>query len=152
MNNFNEEKSDLAEQFFRQGYNCSQSVLAAWCEDLGLDLTTALKISSGFGGGIGRMREVCGALSGAIMVLGLKYGNTEGSNPKAKGENYKLVQEFTSRYKQLIGRDTIICRELLGISGKSDVPTPEKRTAQYYKKRPCIEMIRISSGLLGEFI
>lgn len=144
-------KSQKAKELFMKGYNCSQSVLGAWCEELGLDLDTALKISSGFGGGMGRMREVCGALTGAFMVLGLKYGNTDGKNRQAKGDNYKLIQDFTERYKEEIGRDTIICRELLGLDGASK-PEPAERTKEYYKKRPCSEMVEISAGLLDEFI
>lgn len=147
----NNEKAEKAKALFLQGYNCSQSVVGAWCEDLGLDLETALKISSGFGAGMGRMREVCGAVTGAFMILGLKYGNTEGGNSKAKGENYKLIQDFTAKYKAVNGRDTIICRELLGLDGASR-PVPAERTKEYYKKRPCAEMVAIASGLLGEFI
>ncbi|MGN0595589.1 MAG: C-GCAxxG-C-C family protein [Hominimerdicola sp.] len=145
------QKKQKAMELFKQGYNCSQSVIGAWAEEMGLDLETALKISSGFGGGIGRMREVCGAFSGAVMVLGLKYGNTIGSDAKAKGANYQLIQKFAQRFKEENGRNTIICRELLGLSGSSE-PTPAARTNEYYKKRPCVEMVGIASGLLGEFM
>lgn len=145
------DKGKRAKELFMQGYNCSQAVLGAWCEELGLDMETALKISSGFGGGMGRMREVCGAVTGAFMVLGLKYGNTDGKNSTAKGENYKLIQDFTKRYKEVNGRDTIICRELLGLDGASK-PDPAKRTEEYYKKRPCPEMVELASNLLEEFI
>ena len=138
-------------EFFKQGYNCSQSVVGAWAEDMGLDLNTALKISCGFGGGIGRMREVCGAFSGAVMILGLKFGNTVGSDAKAKGANYELVQKFAKRFKEENGRDTIICREMLGLDGASK-PTPAARTNEYYKKRPCVELVGIASGLLAEFV
>lgn len=147
----NEEKAKKAEELFKQGYNCSQAVVGAWCEELGLDLETGLRLSSGFGAGMGRMREVCGAVTGAFMVLGLKYGNTDGKNAKAKGENYKLIQNFTARYKEVNGRNTIICRELLGLDGASE-PTPSERNAEYYKKRPCVEMVALASGLLGEFV
>lgn len=145
------QKAEKARQLFRQGYNCSQAVLGAWCGDVGLDMDTALKISSGFGGGMGRMREVCGACTGAFMVLGLKYGNTDGSDVRAKGRNYELIQKFAARFKEENGFGSIICRELLGIDG-SGKPVPSARTAEYYKKRPCADMVALASGLLAEFI
>ena len=112
---------------------------------------TALKVASGLGGGVGRMREVCGAFTGAVMVLGLKFGNTIGNDRAAKGKDYERVQLFAKRFKEELGSDTIICRELLGLSGPSD-PDPAKRTKEYYQKRPCPETVAIASGLLGEFM
>ena len=147
----NMQKAQKAKDFFMQGYNCSQSVLAAWCEEVGLDMQTALKISSGFGAGMGRMREVCGAVTGAFMVLSLRYGSTDPKNPKAKGETYELIQKFAKRFKEENNFDSIICREMLGLNGASK-PQPEARTTEYYKKRPCAELVALSSGLLGEFI
>ena len=147
----NKEKAAAAKALFMEGYNCSQAVVGAWAEDIGLDSETAYKIASGFGGGIGRMREVCGAFTGAVMVLGLKFGNTIGSDRAAKGKDYERVQLFAKRFKEQLGSDTIICRELLGLSGPSD-PDPAKRTKEYYQKRPCPETVAIASGLLGEFM
>lgn len=147
----NKEKAAAAKALFMEGYNCSQAVVGAWAEDIGLDSETAYKIASGFGGGIGRMREVCGAFTGAVMVLGLKFGNTIGSDREAKGKDYERVQLFAKRFKEELGSDTIICRELLGLSGLSD-PDPAKRTKEYYQKRPCPETVAIASGLLGEFM
>lgn len=147
----NEEKARKAKEYFMQGYNCSQSVVAAWCGEIGLDIETALKISSCFGGGMGRMREVCGAFSGALMVLGMKYGNITGGDAKAKGENYAMVQRYAERFKEENGFDSIICRELLGLAGASN-PAPAARTQEYYKKRPCPELVAMASGLLGEFM
>lgn len=147
----NKEKAAAAKALFMEGYNCSQAVVGAWAEDIGLDSETAYKIASGFGGGIGRMREVCGAFTGAVMVLGLKFGNTIGSDRAAKGKDYERVQLFAKRFKEELGSDTIICRELLGLSGPSD-PDPAKRTKEYYQKRPCPETVAIASGLLGEFM
>lgn len=147
----NKEKAAAAKALFMEGYNCSQAVVGAWAEDIGLDSETAYKIASGFGGGIGRMREVCGAFTGAVMVLGLKFGNTIGSDREAKGKDYERVQLFAKRFKEELGSDTIICRELLGLSGPSD-PDPTKRTKEYYQKRPCPETVAIASGLLGEFM
>ena len=136
----NKEKAAAAKALFMEGYNCSQAVVGAWAEDIGLDSETAYKIASGFGGGIGRMREVCGA-----------FGNTIGSDRAAKGKDYERVQLFAKRFKEELGSDTIICRELLGLSGPSD-PDPAKRTKEYYQKRPCPETVAIASGLLGEFM
>ena len=144
----NKEKAAAAKALFMEGYNCSQAVVGAWAEDIGLDSETAYKIASGFGGGIGRMREVCGAFTGAVMVLGLKFGNTIGSDRAAKGKDYERVQLFAKRFKEELGSDTIICRELLGLSGPSD-PDPAKRTKEYYQKRPCPETVAIASGLYG---
>ena len=130
---------------------CSSISCAALTCLSALDSETAYKIASGFGGGIGRMREVCGAFTGAVMVLGLKFGNTIGSDRAAKGKDYERVQLFAKRFKEELGSDTIICRELLGLSGPSD-PDPAKRTKEYYQKRPCPETVAIASGLLGEFM
>ena len=135
----------------KEGCNCAQAVLCAFSPRFGLDERTAFRISEGFGGGIGRMREVCGAFTGAVMVLGLKFGNTIGSDRAAKGKDYERVQLFAKRFKEELGSDTIICRELLGLSGPSN-PDPAKRTKEYYQKRPCPETVAIASGLLGEFM
>ena len=143
--------TERAAELFGKGFNCSQAVFAAFCDKFGMDEKTALKVASGLGGGVGRMREVCGAFTGAVMVLGLKFGNTIGSDRAAKGKDYERVQLFAKRFKEELGSDTIICRELLGLSGPSD-PDPAKRTKEYYQKRPCPETVAIASGLLGEFM
>ena len=151
MKKYDENKAKLAGELFAQGYNCSQSVIAAWADEIGLDRQTALLVSSGFGGGMGRLREVCGAVSGAFMVLSYKFGSTDVSDGKAKAALYETIQAFASRFKQENRFDSIVCRDMLGLSGAS-APTPAERTAEYYKKRPCRELIELSSGLLGEFI
>ena len=151
MKKYDENKAKLAGELFMQGYNCSQSVIAAWADEIGLDRQTALLVSSGFGGGMGRLREVCGAVSGAFMVLSYKFGSTDVSDGKAKAALYATIQAFASRFKQENRFDSIVCRDMLGLSGAS-APTPAERTAEYYKKRPCRELIELSSGLLGEFI
>lgn len=148
----NIEKSEKAKELFKKGYNCSQAVLGAWCEELGIDFDTAMKISQTFGGGMGRLREVCGTCSGAFMVLGLKYGTANNSDFNTKKEVYEIVQKFAKRFKEENGFDSIICRELLGLQSGASVPTPAKRTNEYYKKRPCVELVGLSAGLLGEFI
>ena len=147
----NIEKADKAKAFFKQGYTCSQSVVLAWSNELTLDIDTALRIAHPFGGGMGRLREVCGACSGAFMVLGLKYGSTDPKDAASKKKLYELVQAFAKRYKEENGRGSIVCRELLGLKGES-TPTPSARTDEYYKKRPCVELIGLAAGLLDEFM
>ena len=110
-----------------------------------------LGLSQSFGGGMGRMREVCGACSGAFMVLGLKYGTPDSSDAQTKKKVYEIVQKFAARFKEENGFDSIVCRDLLGLPGASR-PKPAERTAEYYKKRPCAELVALSSGLLDEFI
>lgn len=144
-------KGELAKQYFSEGYNCSQAVLLAFAEDLGIDKKTAVMISSGFGGGMGRMREVCGAVSGMFMVIGLKYGYDDPKNFEVKKELYKKIQELAEEFKKENG--SIICRELLGLSEKEkSTPTPEKRTAEYYKKRPCGELVKFAADLVDELL
>ncbi len=131
-------KSEKAKLLFKSGYNCSQAVLGVFCEELGLDMDTAMKISSSFGGGMGRMREVCGAVSGMFMAAGLAFA-TSSDSPADKAEHYKRIQELAKRFKEQNG--SIICRELLqGVESSTD-PTPSQRTQTYYKKRPCVDLV-----------
>ena len=138
-------KGEIAKQYFLEGYNCSQAVMLAFCDDLGFDRQTAMLIASPFGGGMGRLREVCGTVSGMYMVLGLANGDDE------KSQLYKNVQSLADKFKADNG--SIICRDLLGlrINGKDD-PTPQKRTAQYYKSRPCSELCRYAADLIDKFL
>lgn len=141
------EKAEKAKELFKQGYNCSQAVLGVFCEELGMDFETAMKISCSFGGGMGRMREVCGTVSGMFMAAGLAFSTIE---PNAKIEQYKIVQELAKRFKEKNG--SIICRELLEGVETSTSPTPSERTETYYKKRPCIDLVGDSVEMLEEFI
>ncbi|BBF44993.1 C_GCAxxG_C_C family protein [Lachnospiraceae bacterium KM106-2] len=135
-----ESRKEKAMGLFKQGYNCSQSVFAAFSDLYGIDEETALKISSSFGGGMGRMREVCGAVSGMLMVAGLETGTTDGKDREGKAHNYAVVQELAEEYRKRNG--SIICRELLGLDKKEFKETmPEERTKEYYKKRPCAELV-----------
>ena len=140
----------IAEELFRKGYNCSQSVLMAFGDITGLDEDTAAKIASSFGGGIGRMREVCGAVSGAAMVLGLVRGYSDPDDREAKKAHYALVRAFADRFRELNG--SIICRELL--AGVDTIPggDPEARTHAYYKKRPCPDLVRQAAEILDEML
>ena len=136
--------SKKAVELFKSGYNCSQAVFGAYADELGIDFDTAVKISSSFGGGMGRMREVCGALTGAFMVIGMLEGGYDAKDNKAKAEHYKNIQEFAQN-------GSIICRELLGLSKKgADNPVPELRTEGYYKKRPCVELVELVAKNLDE--
>ncbi len=142
--------SKKAKEFFQKGYNCSQSVLLAFADEIGLDEQTILKVSSSFGGGMGRLREVCGAVSGMFMVAGMIYGYTDPNDHKAKTEHYKRIQHLAEKFKEQNG--SIVCRELLGLSVKVDNPTPEKRTTEYYKKRPCAELVEQAAQIMDEYI
>lgn len=139
-------KSDQAKELFKKGYNCSQSVLGVFCEELGLDFDTAIKISSSFGGGMGRMREVCGTVSGMFMAAGLAFCTEENN----KAEQYKIVQELAKRFKEKNG--SIICRELLEGVESSTSPIPSERTETYYKKRPCIELVGDAVEIFEQFL
>ena len=141
------EKQEKAKELFKQGYNCSQSVLGVFCEELGMDFGTAMKVSLSFGGGMGRMREVCGTVSGMFMAAGLAFSDEKGSN---KAEQYKIVQELAKRFKDM--NRSIICRELLEGVENSTSPIPSERTENYYKKRPCIDLVGDAVGILEEYL
>lgn len=144
-------KGELARQYFLEGYNCSQAVLLAFCEDFGIEKKTALMLASPFGGGMGRMREVCGTVSAMFMVLGLAQGSYNPSDRQGKSEVYKSVQQLAKRFEQDNG--SIICRSLLGLDRDTrDNPIPSQRTQQYYKKRPCAELCRYAADLIEEYL
>lgn len=139
---------ERATELFKEGYNCAQSVFAAFSEDLGMDFETALKLSSSFGGGMGRLREVCGAVSGMLMAAGLEYGYSDPQDTEAKAAHYALVQELAKKFEEQ--NDSIICRELLGLDHRRDLPVPEERTERYYQKRPCAELVRYAAEILDD--
>jgi C_GCAxxG_C_C family probable redox protein len=142
--------SQRAMELFKQGYNCSQAVLAAFCDEIGMDFETALKISSSFGGGMGRLREVCGAVSGMFMVAGMKYGYTDSKDKLAKAEHYKLIQSMAKQFKE--NNSSLICRELLGLMAQSESYIPEARTEEYYKKRPCVALVGDAADIIHQFM
>ena len=144
-------EKDTAVELFKEGYNCSQSVFTAFAHRFGIDKDTALKISAGLGGGVGRMREVCGAVSGAAMAIGSICAATEGKDSETKQKNYELVREFAKRFTDENG--SIVCRELLGLDIKMETTAkPDSRTAEYYKKRPCVELVECAAKILEELI
>ncbi len=141
--------AEKAKTLFLEGYNCSQSVLAAFCDTIEMEFETALLLSSSFGGGMGRLREVCGAVSSMFMIAGLKYGYTSPTDHTKKAEHYALIQLLAERFKATNG--SIICRELLGLD-HADGSVPEKRTDAYYKIRPCAELVYEAAEIMDAYI
>lgn len=144
------ERGDKAYELFTSGYNCAQAVAGAFADVLGMDTDTVTKLASGFGGGMGRMREVCGTFSGIVMVMSMLYGYSDPKDNTTKTEIYGRIQEIGEQFKKDNG--SIICRELLGLSKPEGSPVPEQRTAEYYKKRPCPELCRYAADLLESYI
>ena len=143
---------ERAGELFLEGYNCSQSVFTAFCHRFGMDEETAKKVSAGLGGGVGRMREVCGAVSGAAMVLGSVAAATSGDDKENKTKNYELVREFSERFKERHG-GTVICREMLKLNVEMEkTAMPENRTAEYYKNRPCLKAVEDAAEILKNII
>lgn len=140
------EKALLAGQLFREGYNCCQSVILAFAPELGLDEKTAVRMGSSFGGGMGRLREVCGAVSGMFMVLGLAEGYDSPADTQGKAKQYARVQGLAQQFREKNG--SIVCRELLGLSEHKSSPKPEERTEAYYRKRPCAELVECAAEIL----
>ena len=147
----NEERINQAVELFKEGFNCSQSVVAAFADKYGFTREQALRMSASFGGGIGRMRETCGAACGLFMLAGLETGATEGADREGKAANYALVQELAEEFKQRNG--ALRCSDLLGLSKKEPiVSTPEARTNQYYAKRPCVKMVEEAARIWCEYL
>ena len=154
-----EERVAKARRLFKEeGYNCCQAVVLAYNDLFGIDDTTAASMASGFGGGMGRMREVCGSVSGMVMLAGIIAPAADPSIKVDRTRNYALVQEVAGEFRKING--SIICRELLGLApmGASGNPVPQEspepsdRTPEYYKKRPCEELVGISARIIGEKI
>ena len=153
-----EERVAKARRLFKEeGYNCCQAVVLAYNDIFGIDDATATAMSSGFGGGMGRMREVCGSVSGMVMLAGLMAPAADPSIKVDRTNNYALVQDMAGKFREING--SIVCKELLGLvpMGSSqpapkESPEPSDRTAEYYKKRPCEELVGISARIVGEKI
>lgn len=143
-------RADNAKELFESGCNCCQAVFCAFLEETNLSKDDALRISAGFGGGIGRMREVCGAVSGMTMVLSNKFASADPNNHEKKKALYALIQKAANDFKEENG--SIICRELLGLSEKSSSPVPEERTKEYYKKRPCAELVHCAAEIAEKYL
>jgi C_GCAxxG_C_C family probable redox protein len=153
-----EERVAKAKMLFKEeGYNCCQAVVLAYNDVFSIDDDVAAAMSSGFGGGMGRMREVCGSVSGMVMLAGLMAPASDPSIKVDRTRNYALVQEMAGQFKALNG--SIVCKELLGLvpmgssqPAPSESPEPSDRTPEYYKKRPCEELVGISARIVGEKI
>ena len=146
-----EERIEKAVALFKEGYNCSQSVVAAFADRYGFTREQALRMSASFGGGIGRMRETCGAACGLFMLAGLETGAVDGADREGKAANYAWVQQLAEEFKKRNG--ALKCAELLGLSKKEPVvSTPEARTPQYYAKRPCVKMVEEAARIWCEYL
>ncbi len=145
---------ERATALFQEGYNCAQAVFCAFTDVTGLDLETSARLASSFGGGLGRLREVCGAVSGAAMVLGMAEGYADPKDAQAKKDHYARVRDFAARFRE--ANSSIICRELLAGGGEPHAAQPggepEPRTPAFYKKRPCPELVGMAVEILEEML
>ena len=148
-----DERVNRAVDIFMQGYGCCQSVVAAFADLYGLDDTLAKKIAAGFGGGVGRLRMMCGAVSGIVMLVGLDCGQTEGSDREGKAACYKVVQDLLAKSKAENG--SIICAEILGLKGHEKAASSyvaSARTAEYYKTRPCAAKVESAARIFANYL
>ena len=140
---------EKAKTLFVEGYNCAQAVFGAFNDVTGIDFETSLKLSSGFGGGMGRMREVCGAVSGMFMVLNAVEGYTSPTDNVAKMELYAKVQKLAEKFKETNG--SIVCREIVK-DNVTSTPAPTERNAEFYKKRPCAEYVEMAADIVADYL
>ena len=148
-----DKRVERAVENFMAGYGCCQSVVAAFAGLYGLDDTLAKKIAAGFGGGVGRLRMMCGAVSGIVMLVGLDYGQTEGSDREGKSACYKVVQDLLAKSKAENG--SIICAEILGLKGHEKAASSyvaSARTAEYYKTRPCAAKVESAARIFANYL
>ena len=148
-----EERAARARKNFESGYNCPQSVVSTFddiVKEQGVDPVVALKLASPFGGGMGRLREVCGAVSGSLMVLGLVEGYNDPTTYDEKAHLYEQVQELAAQFKKENG--SLLCRELLELEEGASSARPEERTEAYYAKRPCAELCASAARILAEHL
>ena len=139
-----------AQELFKEGYNCSQAVVCAFTDLTGLDEATSARLSSSFGGGMGRLREVCGAVSGVYMVLGILQGYSDPKEHDGKIAQYHIVQEIARRFKEKNG--SIICRDLMKDVLAKPGNEPEERTPEFYATRPCLRLIGDAAAILDEIL
>lgn len=146
-----EDRINKAVELFKEGYNCSQSVVAAFADMYGFTTEQAFRMSASFGGGIGRMRETCGAACGLFMLAGFETGAVNGRDQEGKAANYALVQKLADEFKKRNG--ALKCADLLGLSKNVAImSTPEARTPQYYAKRPCVKMVEEAAKIWAEHL
>lgn len=142
--------AQTAVQLFNSGYNCAQSLLCAFSDVIGYSLEDAARLASSFGGGISRMREACGTISGMALIIGILYGYSDPADINGKKRQYAAVQSLAEKFKLQYG--TMICRDLLGELGKDSAPDPTPRTPEYYSKRPCARFIYTMSEIIDDYI
>ncbi len=144
--------AQLAKELFLKGYNCAQAVLCAFADVTGYDIAASARMASSFGGGLGRLRETCGAVSAAALVLGIVKGYDDPSDPEAKKRHYALVRDFAERFKT--ANASINCRELLTLAGLTPESggEPEQRTEEFYRKRPCPRLVYDAARILDEML
>ena len=143
-------RADRAEELFRKGYNCSQSVFASFADVLGMTVEEAARIASPFGAGFGKLREVCGAVSGMTLAAGYLKGYDDPADYESKKELYRLIQNMCAEFKEHEG--TIICRDLLGLKEGEDLAEPSVRTEEYYQSRPCIGACRVAAEIATKYL
>ncbi len=146
-----EDRIERAVENFKKGYNCTQSVVEAFADIYGVDHDLALRMAASFGGGIGRMRLTCGTACGMFMLAGLETGVTDPADRMGKGANYAVVQQLAEEFKSVNG--SLTCADLLGLNRNAPTPsTPDARTPEYYKKRPCPEIVRTAATIYARFL
>ena len=139
-----------AQRLFLEGYNCAQAVFCAFRDETGMDLDAAARLSSSFGGGMGRLREVCGTVSGALLALGILRGYADPQDPELKKAHYSLVQEYARRFRER--NESIVCRELLKNVPVTPGGVPEARTPEFYQRRPCLRLVGQAAEILDEML
>ena len=144
--------AEKARNYFLEGYNCAQSVACAYADEMDMTEEQAAKLASGFGGGMGRMREVCGAVSGAVLVYSRLHGYSDPEDQIAKAHHYARVQQICLAFQEKW--NTIICRDLLaGLDAAKDTsPAPDARTPEYYRTRPCVRFVETAAQLLEDML
>lgn len=147
------ERAQRAGEYFKAGYNCAQAVVMAYNDIMGMDLEMVAKLAAPFGGGMGRMREVCGTVSGMTMLAGYIQPSADPKNLEERKNNYALVQHFAEQFRNENG--DIVCRRLLGLepmAERNETAMPSERTPEYYKKRPCSEYVECAARIVGEYL
>lgn len=143
-------KADKAKELFLMGYNCAQATFGAFAEDYGLDLSVAMTLSAGLGGGIGRLRETCGAVTGATLAVSLAMGSFDLNNPDAKTRVYTEIRKVVDIFEAETG--SIVCADMLGVPRRGDSEVAEARTQEYYQKRPCAELVYLAADAAEKII
>lgn len=143
-------KAERAKALFLEGYNCAQATFGAFAEDYGLDFNVAMTLSAGLGGGIGRLRETCGAVTGATLAVSLAMGSFDLNNPDAKTAVYEEIRKVVEIFEEETG--SIVCADMLGVTRRGDSPNAEPRTNEYYQKRPCADLVYLAASAADKII